>query len=60
MRNQAGIEKCTAGINSSSEHSRGTQNRRNSNIGPSPEKKSKRKRTKWIHEGYKEVITAFY
>ena len=45
------------------EHSYGPQNWENPNLGPldsaTPEKKSKPKRTKWMREEYKEVVTDF-
>ena len=64
VKNQAGIEKCAAGTNFSSEDASGPQNWEKSNLrlldSASPKKSQKAKRIKWIHEEYMQVIAAFY
>ena len=61
VRNQAGVEKYTAGTNSSPEHPSGSENQEKHNLGPldspSPKKKQKPKRSKWTREEYKQVIS---
>ena len=62
-RNQRGIEKCAAGINSSEDDVPGNQNQDIPNPEPvviPPNKPPKAKRTRWTKEEYKTVLRECY